>query len=351
MGVTFGSSSAPSQKTVNLDALFTQSYPAYKKQLFDNIASSNALLNALMKSESYESQEGGTHVEIPLMYALGTMDWYDGYDELSSMTTDGVTAAIAQWRQAAIPIAYSEKERKQNKQNLVKLVTTKLTQAKLGMQEGFATALMQGAGGSTITTPASSGINGASGVDPLPLLIAYDPTASTAVLNINQNTSSWWRNKTKTANVSTYDNFLLEVDNIYDSCALGTGGKPDLGFADQVTHELLKHAYYQKFRQINSDMNFDFENFVYRNMKVVMDEKTPDYYSGTVSVATYGSLVLLNQQFFHMIYDSESDFNMTDFAKPVNGDSRLAHILWMGTIGLSNRRKHGVYGKVPRTLS
>ncbi len=350
MGATFGSSSAPSQKTVNLDALFSLSYPAYKKQLFDNIASSNAALSALMKSEAYESQDGGTHVEIPLMYALTPMDWYDGYDELSSLPTDGVTNAIAQWRQAAAPITYSEKERKQNKQNLVKLVTTKLTQAKLGMQEGFATAFMQGAGGATITTAASSGINGASGVDPLPLLIAFDPTTSTSILNINQNTSSWWRNKTKTSAATTYDGFMLELDNIYDSCALGTGGAPNMGFADQTTHELAKHAYWQKFRQINSDMNFNFENFIYRKMKLVMDEKTPDAYTGTVAL-TYGSIYLLNLQFFHMIYESETDFELTPFAKPTNGDSRLAHILWMGTIGISNRRKQGVFGKIARTLT
>lgn len=42
MSVTFGSSSAPSQVTTNLDSLFGLSLAAYRKQLIDNIGATNA---------------------------------------------------------------------------------------------------------------------------------------------------------------------------------------------------------------------------------------------------------------------------------------------------------------------
>lgn len=350
MAVTFGSPSAPSQKTVNLDALFAQSYAAYRKKLTDNISSTNALLNVLMKGDTYESQAGGTHIEIPLKYGNNPMDWYDGYDELSTLPVDGVTNAIFQWRQAATPIAYSQKERKQNKQRLINMVKTKIEQAEMGMQEGFATALMQGAGGSTITTPASSGVNGASGVDPLPLLIHYTPSSAATIGNIAQNTHTWWRNKTKTSAATTYDAFILEVNNLFNSCGLGLGGPVNLMFADQTSYELLAHAQYQKYRQINSDSNFKFQNFLFNNAKVVLDEKTPDAANGTVTL-TKGSIYMLNTKFFHLIYEEETDFVMTEFQKPHNGDSRVAHILWMGNTGISNRRKHGVLGNIATSLT
>jgi hypothetical protein len=349
MAVTFGNN-APSQKTINLDSLFAMSYESVRDKVKDNISSTNAALNALMKSEAYETQDGGTDIEIMLKYANTPMDWYNGYDELSTLPVDGVTRSIWQWRQAAVPVAYSEKERKQNKKNYAKLVTTRLEQAEMGMQEGFATAFMQGAGGSSITTPASSGINGASGIDPLPLLISYNPTVSTEIGNINQNTSSWWRNKTKTSSASTYDGFMLEVDNIFNSCTLGIGGSPQLIICDQTTHELFAHAMYQKYRQINRDMNFQFDNLVYRGAHVVLDEKTPDAANGTVSL-TKGTMYFINLKFFHMIYESETDFILTEFQKPVNGDSRIAHILWMGTVALSNRSKQGVMGNIATSLT
>jgi hypothetical protein len=52
-----------------------------------------------------------------------------------------------------------------------------------------------------------------------------------------------------------------------------------------------------------------------------------------------------------MIYESETDFILTEFQKPVNGDSRIAHILWMGTVALSNRSKQGVMGNIATSLT
>lgn len=365
MGVTFGSASAPSQKTVNLDSLFAQSLPAYKRKMLDNIGASNGFLYEIIgkdggKGKSYESQEG-THIEIPLMYALAAMDWYDSYDELPTLPTDGVTNAIYQWRQAASAIAYSEKERKQNKNRLLKLVATRIQQSELGILEGFATALLQGSvnAGGSLTTAASSGVNGASGIDPLPLLVSFDPTASVSIGNINQNTNTWWRNKTKTSALSsssTFAAFLLEWDNIFNTTSLGTGGKPTLIPVDQVTYELFHHAFFEKYRQTSSDMNFPFENILFKGARVVMDDKIPDVYTGVASAATFGTAFFLNMQYFGITYESETDFVMAQdengktFQKPTNGDSRVGHVIWMGNTTVSNRRKQGVFGKIPRAF-
>src|SRR5881394_626065 len=141
MSITFGSSSAPSQITLNFDSVFAQSLPAYRKTLIDNIGAANPFLFEMMKRDLYESQEGGAYIHIPLMYGLAPMDWYDGYDELAITPTYGVTAAEYQWRQCASPVTYSMREVIQNKQRITNLVKTKMKQTEMGLQEGFAQAL------------------------------------------------------------------------------------------------------------------------------------------------------------------------------------------------------------------
>lgn len=358
MAITFGGSSAPSQVTLNLDTLFGTSLAAYKKTFTDNIGATNAFFYEMMKKDLYESQEGA-FIQIPLMYALAPADSYDGYDELSTLPTDGITDAVFQWRQCASPIAYSEKERKQNKNKIIDLVQARIKQAEMGLQEYFAQSLLWGAAtdGGALTSARVSAVNGSLGIDPLSLMIAYDPTTSTTIGNINQNTSSWWRNKTKTSVATGYDAFLLEFDNIFNSTALGTGGKPTQVLVDQITYELFVHALYQKYRQVKTDENFPFENTLYKGAHVTMDDKVPDVANGTTSAATKGSAFFINSAFFKLIYEKESDFEMLkdengkSFQKPTNGDSRVAHIAWMGNTSISNRRKQGVMGSIARTLT
>ena len=363
MSITFGSGSAPSQITQNFDSLFGLSLAAYKKELIDNIGASNFFFHEMMTKELYESQEGGSFIQIPAMYALTPADSYDGYDELSTLPTDGITDLIYTWVQAAAPVAYSMKEVKQNKQKIVDLVKARLKQCEMGMQEWFSQSLMWGAAadGGSLKTARSSGVNGSSAVNPLWLLIAFDPTASLSIGNVNQSTSSWWRNKTKTSAATTYDAFYLEVDNIFNSTSLGTGGKPKVVPCDQITYELFVHALFQHYRivggQMKSDDAYPFENIMYKGAHFVMDDKVPDVYSDVANATTYGTMGFINSDFFKLIYEADSDFEMLKdengktFQKPVNGDSRVGHVAWMGQTTVSNRRKQGVLGKIARTLT
>ena len=371
MSVTFGNASAPSQVTTNLDSLFGLSLAAYRKELIDNIGATNAFFFEILRKDLYEGQDGGTYIQIPLMYALQTADSYDGYDELSTVPVDGVTDAIYQWRQCAAAIAYSMKEVKQNKQKLVDLVRARIKQAEMGLQEFFAQSLMWGAAsqGGLLTSPYLSTINGSNSIEPISELIDFTPTGSRTVGNIAQATNTWWQNKTKTSAAAGYDAFLLEVDQIFNQASLGTGGKVKLVLMDETTYELFVHAVYQKYRYTEDrvDEAYPFENIKYKGAHFVMDDKVPDVYSGIIptltggagvpSSLTYGTGFFVNPEFFKMIYEEDSDFKMLEdndgktMFKPVNGDSRVGHVAWMGNLTCDNRRKQGVIGKVARTLT
>lgn len=353
--ITFGASGAPSQVTYNLDALFATSVSNAKKTLFDNISTSNAFWNKLIKSKAYKSVNGGTHIEIPLMYSLGEPDTYDGYDVLSTAPTDGITRVEWEWRQIAVPISISFKEERQNAQNIVGLLSSKIKQANMGMKEFIPKLLLHGnsANGGAITDNYVSPSNGSLGIEPLSLMVKVDPTTSTTIGNINQSTSTWWRNKVKSFSGITTSVQLLEyMSNLYNDCSKGPGGPPDIIWVDQKTFELLEMALFHRTRQApKTQQDFPFENIMFKRAMVVWDEFMSDVANGVTNTDTAGTIFMLNSQFFEINYDSQGDFRTRPFQTPPNQDAKVSHILWMGNMTMSNRRKHGVGHSVPRTLT
>lgn len=355
---TYGDSGAPSQSTYNFDAVFATSLANYKATLLDNISLTNAFFYKMIKSSQYESYDGGTTIDEQLMYALAKSSWYDGYDELGDTPTDGLTKAQFDPRQMAVPIIYSFKEQVQNRRKIVDLVKAKMQQAELGIKEDWATAWWQGAGSGSLATPLTDPSTGASAIDPIAKLVHFTPSTSLSVGNINQSTSTWWRNKTQTSAATTYEGFLIEMDHMYNTVAQGVGGPPDLIVTDQTTYELFVHAYFAKYRTVSdAEPNFPFEAKRFKKAIVVWDEKMHDVYSGTTDTGTYGTMYFLNTQFFKIRYLPERDFSLIadengkTFKKPLKGDSRLGHMGWMGATTINNRRKQGVLGKIARTLS
>jgi hypothetical protein len=371
MAITFGDTGAPSNITTYLDALFAQSLANRSKDVKDNIGSTNALMHKLIASGSYTAADGGSYIEEALMYGLAPSDSYDGYDELSTLPTDGVGAAQFEWRQQASPIVYNMADvlKNTNTGRLINMVKTKIQQAEMGIEEGWAQAFMFGnkPNGGAITDPRVSTVNASYNIEPLSKLIAYNSTTLT-VGNIGESANTWWRNRSKTSAATTYAAFLLELTNMYNSCALGTGGAPDIILVDQTTYELFIAAYFAIYKTAPEASNeYPFEAKKFFKAAIVMDDKVPDVYSGAIptltggagdpSTLTYGSAYFINSKFFKIRYMPGRDFQMLSddngktFAKPLNGDSRVGHLAWMGNVTISNRRKHGVIGKIARTLT
>ena len=183
MALTFGTQTAPNNITTYLDSVFATSLANYRKTLIDNIGATNAILYDLIKGESYEEADGGTYIAEELMYGLAPADSYDGYDDLSTQPTDGITQAQFEWRQIASPIAYNTKEVIQNQHRIVNLVKARIQQSELGLQENWAQAFLWGAGSGAMTTPRTSPVNGSYHVEPLPKLISYNTAGNDTIGN------------------------------------------------------------------------------------------------------------------------------------------------------------------------
>jgi hypothetical protein len=201
------------------------------------------------------------------------------------------------------------------------------------------------------------------------LIVNFTPTVSAQVGGIDQSLQAWWRNKTATSAATTYSAFILELENMYNLVSLGTGGQPTHILMDQVTYQLFIHAYFSVYKANPDALNneYPFVGKKFLNAKVIMDDKVPDYYSNTIgtlsggavdpTTLTYGTAVFLNDKFIKVRYWPERDFellkdeNGKGFVKPINGDSRVGSIGWMGNVTVSNRRKLGVLGKIARSYA
>lgn len=354
----------PSSLTLAYDAVLSSTLFNLHKSgvLVDNIATSNPLLFKIMKmNKNYQGTASGDRMQVNLMYALGTADSYSGYDVLDTTPMDGMTSAFFEWGQASVPIAISGLEERKNRNDQTKvfdLLKSKTKQALLGLQDFFGKALLQGNGPNTataITTKYTSPNNASVFIDPLPLLVKYDPTTGTTIGNINQSTYSFWQNKRLVDSSTTYAAFLKNADRLYNDCSKGAGGAPDLHILDQFVYELYVAALRSQNRFTDyKKADLPFETVAFHGQALTWDQFVPDVANGTIAsipVAASGTWYMLNTQYFEIKYFADTNFTPTPFQKPENQDAKVAHILWGGGIGVSNRRKQGVMGSIDTTIS
>lgn len=84
---TLGTSGAPSQNTINYDALLSTTLDAYISggSLVDNIFKDSAFLAFMRMSDGIIHQDGGERIRIPLMYGdNSTVKSYSGYETLDT---------------------------------------------------------------------------------------------------------------------------------------------------------------------------------------------------------------------------------------------------------------------------
>jgi hypothetical protein len=348
--------------TVNYDALLSTTLFNYRKTIEDNISTSNFYFYALTQEEDgYEGVEDlGDRSQIPLMYELGNADTYSGYDTLGVAPIDGITSAFFEWRQLAIPISISGIEELKNsgEARITSLLKAKTKQAVMGIQEKWAKMLLQGEAVNTntagnIETGYVSPSNGSLGVDPLFLFIKKDPTTATTVGSISQSTETWWRNRSTESTAANYAAFKKELRKMYNDCSKGPGGPPNVHLTDQSTSEYYEEVLSASHRNPSyqkADIPFDHVGF--KGKPMVWDEFMPNVEDRTTTqVTTKGTWAMINTKMVKMKYHKSRNFTPGPFEKPINQDAKVAHVLWVGSHCVSNRRKLGVLWGIDTTVT
>ena len=358
----------PSSLTDDYGALLTTTLRAMQPRLHDNISRGNKFLAWLESRGRFGRQDGGERVKVALMHAENsTADIYSGYGTLDTTPQDGITSAFYDWAQLSVSIAISRKEERQNsgRSAALNLLQAKTQQAEISIQELLNNCITAG----RITASAASGQflrrigrmdSGALGPFPLAALIDTTNTRSVSIGNINGNTYSFWRNKADSSTATTFAGYKQELNNLYNDCSQGAGGSPDLFVSDQVAWEQYWNSLQNQERYVITEPRVvnvlgGSDAIKFRGAAWVWEEVVPDTETnaevvdaiGTVTVST---VFMINSGTFVYIVDSETDFITTPFVRPENQDARVAQILWMGAVGVNNRRKNGVLYGISRSI-
>jgi len=365
---TFGETGAPSQNTINYDALLSTTLDAYvgSGSLIDNIFKDSAFLAFLRLSNAIEHQNGGERIRAPLMYGTNsTVKSYSGYDTLDTTPQDGITTAFYPWAEIAGTISISRLQERQNSSEaaILNLLESKIKQAEMSMRETVNSQLLQG------TVSSATFVPGNDAKDMLPLgyflrkLNATDPTTGGNVGNISGSTNSWWRHHTATTasgskdtgndfalNVTTYAGLRTALRRMYNHCARGTGGSPNMVLFDQLSYEIYESSLDEKTRYMQTKMaDLGFDSVRLKGAECMWDEVVPDINNGDVDLTddsnTDGTAFFINTDFYKLIIDAETDMVTTPFITPENQTAKTAKILFMANAVITNMRKHGVlYG-------
>ena len=364
---TIGNAEAPSQHTINYDALLSTTLFNYRPTLVDNIFKDSAFLAGLREFGGVDHQNGGERIAQPLMYGTnGTVKSYSGYETIDTTPQEGFTTAFFEWAEIAGTISISRKEERQNsgEARILNLLQSKIRQAEMSMRETLNKQLLQG------TVSGATFVPGNSAKDLLPLGYflrkdnTTDPTTGGNVGNIAGFSESWWRHQTAVLDsastddgnafalaVTTYAGMKAALRRLYNHCSKGSGGAPNLIVMDQVTFETYENALDVNIRFQNTRLGeLGFDTVRLRGAEVIWDEVIPDIDNGTVAI-TGGTVFMLNTEFYKLVIDEETDVVTTPFIEPENQTAKTAKVLFMGNASVSNLRKLGVGYATSQTIA
>lgn len=365
------SGQVPSTLTDEFDALLTTTLRAMQPRLHDNITRKNKLIAYLRLKGRWRRQDGGERVKIALMHALNTTaDIYSGFGTLDTTPQDGITSAFYEWAQMAVAITISRKEKRQNsgQSAAISLLRSKEMQARSSISELLNNSLVAG----RITASANLGQffarigrldSGATGPLPLAVLIDSNASRSVSVGNINGNTFSFWQNQATSSTGTTFAAQKQEQNQVYNDCSRGAGGNPDLMLGDQRTWEQYFNSLQNQERYVITDQRIidvlggaGEDMLKFRGATFIWDEVVPDTETthevvDNVGTLTTGSIFFINSETMEWVVDSQTDFIVTPFITPVGQDATVAEILWMGVLGVNNRRKNGVLYGISRSIT
>lgn len=170
----------------NLSEIITTTLRRRTKRLADNVTDHIPLLKRLKEKENVEMVSGGRTLVRELEYAENSnFQWYDGYEALNTAAQDVFTSAEFNWKQAAVVVTISGRERRMNSGDTaaINLLSSRIKNAEKTMMNNVATGIASDGTGSNGKT-----------IGGLQSLVADDPTTGTAG-GISRDTYAFWRNQ------------------------------------------------------------------------------------------------------------------------------------------------------------
>lgn len=317
----------------NYSDIVTTTIEHRSKKIADNVTNNNAVLKRLSTKGKIRPFSGGHKILQEISFAENAnAGYYSGYDLLPIGTSDVISSAEYDIKQAACQILISGLEQLQNsgKSMMIDLMESRIQVAESTMANLISQGIYSdgtGAGGKEL-----DGLNAA---------IPIDPTAA-PYGGIDGNTFTFWQNAVSdnTAAAVTPTTIQGLMNNLWAQLVRGAD-RPDLIMADNVfwTTYLASLQAQQRFNNTNMG-DAGFMSVKYMDSDVVLDG---GIYNGTGTGAPAGTAYFLNTSYIH--YRPHSQRNMVSLSPSrrwaANQDASVAILAWAGNITTSGRMFQG----------
>lgn len=309
--------------TINIGEIVATTLRNRSGELADNVTNHNALFMRVNKKGNIKPVDGGRTIIQELEYAENsTVAWYSGYETLNITPQEVFDAAEYDWKQLAGTVSISGLEEIKNagKEQVINLLESRIKNLMKSLKNTAATA-----------TYADGTGTGGKELGGLRLLVADDPTASSTVGGINQNTYSFWRNQYSGAAASSSGNILSRMNSMWLTCIRGTD-KPDIIPADSTMYTHFEASLQQNQRFSDASMaEAGFESLKYKTADVFYDDQCPTKH-----------MYFLNTDYLFLRPHKTRQFVPLEDRNSLNQDATVIPVVWAGNMTCSNRSLQGV---------
>jgi hypothetical protein len=298
---------------LTLDQLNAITHKKIIGKLFDNIFDSNPLLKRLMASGQYQSQDGGTSIDVPLNYATTTASgWYSGAEVLDTTDNENISAARFTWKSLFCGVSITDEDELKNggSAGTLKLLASKVQIAEKTMKDLLGTGIY------------SDGTD-ADSIQGLRDIVAVDQTVG----GIDQSSYSWWQGQVDS---TTTTMTLSALNSVFEDCVIDSE-KPTIAVATRANYNRYYNLLQPQQRFMDSDSaKGGFQSLMFNGIPFVSDSYVPANH-----------VFFLNEKHLWMWYHPQRNLSMEPWQKPINQQVKVSRILWMGALGSSNNRLHG----------
>lgn len=285
--------------------------------IHDNLYRSNVVFFR-MNSLNKVKLQGGTQIEVPLLYAnFAAGGPYQGFDLLDVSPSDTVKNAAFDWKQYFVPVSVDGLTliKANSPDAVVNFIEAYFRNAQLAMADNLGTGLWTDA---VTNTKHIDGLRGA--VD--------EGTVTATYGGLTRSTNTWWKCNLDS---STTTLTLAAMQTMWGNCQ--QGGR-------HTTLIATTQANYNRYWALSVGgqafpvqpgghdeqlAQNGFTNMLFNGVPIVADSK-----------CTANHLYFLNEDFFTLYVQSNRDFVMKDFREPVNQDAWTSLLLWAGNLICEN---------------
>lgn len=312
--------------TETLDNLYTTTWQHMKETLRDNIFDATPFFFWLKDKGKLKDVSGGRFLTEPVQFAKNdNVQWIGKGGTVPLNDFEFATIAKFDWRYLTASIVRFGVDDQQNrgKMQIINLMNAKMENSKNALIDEMETRLFAAAGS------ASTGIDG------LQLLVADDPTTSTTIGGINQNTESWWRNQEHDLTGSSFAaNGIAEMRTMLNECSNNLRmDTPDIIVSGQTPFEWYEDEVLDFYRVTSNKLaDAGFQNQTFKGIPMVWSPSCANT-----------RMYFLNTNFITFVKDPMMDFEMTEW-KPIPDqvNDRAAQIVLAGQFTISRRRPQGI---------